>query len=316
MPGLARQQKNSHKCFQTMGETDEYLDGPSIGWYRGLYRVVWLLSDGSLNSLGHARQSFPKEVTLILACIGGGGELARFKNKKYIIRRKDKSSNSVIPLCCCSIAKPHAKSIATLCHSIDCSIPGFPVLHCLLEFAQIHVHWVSSTTEPQPPPSPPALNLSQHHGLFQWLGSFHQVAKVLELYSVYMGAYSIIGYSNLRLRMYLCKSHCVLRAKPHLCLVECLVTCCNKGGGSFITQVQPDSHFTLLFREEHMEQLRRKKCILYLECSFMTRVEYVRKCWEEMKKPRRNEVVKVLWTKDSNFITKAMVHSGGRHIDE
>ena len=173
-----------------------------------------------------------------------------------------------------------------------------------------------SNSHPLSSPSPPALNLSQHHGLFQWLGSFHQVAKVLELYSVYMGAYSIIGYSNLRLRMYLCKSHCVLRAKPHLCLVECPVTCCNKGGGSFITQVQPDSHFTLLFREEHMEQLRRKKCILYLECSFMTRVEYVRKCWEEMKKPRRNEVVKVLWTKDSNFITKAMVHSGGRHIDE
>ena len=96
-----------------MGETDKYVDGSSMGWYRGLYRLVWLQSDGSLDSLGHARQSFPKEVTLILAWFGGGGELARFKNKKYIIRRKDKSSNSVIPLCCCLVAKPRAKSIVT-----------------------------------------------------------------------------------------------------------------------------------------------------------------------------------------------------------
>ena len=113
-------------------------------------------------------------------------------------------------------------------------MPGLPVHHQLPEFTQTHVHWVSDAIQPSHPlssPSLPALSLSQHHSLFQWLGSFHQVAKVLELYSVYMGVYSIIGYSNLWLRMYLCKSHCVLRAKPHLCLVECPVTCCNKGEG-------------------------------------------------------------------------------------
>ena len=161
---------------------------------------------------------------------------------------------------------------------MDWSTPGFPILHCLLGFAQIHVHWVSSTNEPWPPPSLPTLNLSQHHGLFQWVSSSHQVAKVLELYSVYMEAYSIIGYSNLWLRMYICKSHGVLRAKPHLCLVECPGKHCNKGGGAFITQVKPDGHFTLLFREEHLEQLRCKKRILYLECSFMTRGKCVQKC--------------------------------------
>ena len=41
---------------------------------------------------------------------------------------------------CCSLV---AKSCPTLCDLMDCSTPGFPVLHCLLEFAQIHVHWVS-----------------------------------------------------------------------------------------------------------------------------------------------------------------------------
>ena len=78
--------------------------------------------------------------------------------------------------CCCYLV---AKLCPTLCDHIDCSI-----LHCLLEFAQVHVHWVSDAIQPSHPqssPSPPALNLSQHQGLFQWVGSSHQVAKVLEL---------------------------------------------------------------------------------------------------------------------------------------
>ena len=53
---------------------------------------------------------------------------------------------------------------------------------CLLEFAQTHVHWVGDAIQPYhplPPPSPPAFNLSQHQGHFQWVGSSHQVAKVL-----------------------------------------------------------------------------------------------------------------------------------------
>ena len=66
----------------------------------------------------------------------------------------------------------------------DCSTPGLPVHHQLLEFTQIHVHWVSDTIQPSHPlssPSPPAFILSQHQGLFQWVTSSHQVAKVFEL---------------------------------------------------------------------------------------------------------------------------------------
>ena len=66
----------------------------------------------------------------------------------------------------------------------DCSTPGFAVLHHLPELAQTHVHWVNDTIQtshPLLPPSPPALNLSQHQGLFQWVTSLHQVAKILEL---------------------------------------------------------------------------------------------------------------------------------------
>ena len=67
---------------------------------------------------------------------------------------------------------------------MNSSTPGFPVLHHLPEFAQTHVHWVADAIQPSYPllpSSPPAFNLSQHQGLFQWLGSSHQVAKVLEL---------------------------------------------------------------------------------------------------------------------------------------
>ena len=66
---------------------------------------------------------------------------------------------------------------------MDCSMPGFPVFHYLLEFAQT-AHWVSGAIQPSLPlslPSPPALNLSQCQSLFQWVSSFHKVAKVLEL---------------------------------------------------------------------------------------------------------------------------------------
>ena len=80
----------------------------------------------------------------------------------------------------CSVTK----LCLTLCDPVDCSMPGFSVLPHLPEFAQTHVHWVSDAIQPSHPllsPSLPALNLSQHQGLFQWVGSLHQVAKVLEL---------------------------------------------------------------------------------------------------------------------------------------
>ena len=66
---------------------------------------------------------------------------------------------------------------------MHCSMPGFPVLHHLLEFSQTHVCWVSDAIQPSHPlssPSPPALDLSQHQRLFQWVSSMHQVARVLE----------------------------------------------------------------------------------------------------------------------------------------
>ena len=67
---------------------------------------------------------------------------------------------------------------------MDCSTPGFPGHHQLPELVQTHVHQVGDAIQPSHPllsPSPPACNLSQNQGLFQWVSSSHQVAKGLQL---------------------------------------------------------------------------------------------------------------------------------------
>ena len=68
-----------------------------------------------------------------------------------------------------------------LCDPMDCSMLGLPVHHQLPEFTQIHVHWVGDAIQPSHPlssPSSPAFHLSQYQGLFQWVSSSYQVAKV------------------------------------------------------------------------------------------------------------------------------------------
>ena len=83
----------------------------------------------------------------------------------------------------CLSVSPVAQSCLTLCGLTDCSTPGLPVHHQLPEFTQTPVRWVGDAIQPSHPlssSSPPAFNLSQHHGLFQGASSSHQVAKVLE----------------------------------------------------------------------------------------------------------------------------------------
>ena len=75
------------------------------------------------------------------------------------------------------------QSCSILCDPMDCSTPGLPVHHQLLEFTQTHVIRVGDTI--QPPHtllslSPPAPNLSQYQSLYQWVNSSHEVAKVME----------------------------------------------------------------------------------------------------------------------------------------
>ena len=81
------------------------------------------------------------------------------------------------------LAVAQSLNCVRLCEPMDCSTSGFPVFHSLSEFAQTHIHWVSDANQPShllSLPSSPALNLSQHQGLCQWVGSLNQVTKVLD----------------------------------------------------------------------------------------------------------------------------------------
>ena len=83
----------------------------------------------------------------------------------------------------CSHISSVTQLCLTLCDPMNHSTPGLPVHHQLPESTQTHVHWVSDAIQPSYPlssPSPPALNLPQHQGLFKWVSSSNQVAKVLE----------------------------------------------------------------------------------------------------------------------------------------
>ena len=91
-----------------------------------------------------------------------------------------RKSQGVINLCCCSVIQ----SCLTLCDHMDCSTPGLPVPHHLLEFAQVHVHFINNAVQPSHPLmpfSPSALNLSQHQVLFQWVVCSYQMTRILEL---------------------------------------------------------------------------------------------------------------------------------------
>ena len=94
-----------------------------------------------------------------------------------------KSDFRVSPLDSPSSFSSVSQSCPILCNPMDSSTPGFPVHHKLPEFTQTHVHGVGDAIQPSHPLlslSPPAFSPSQHQGLFKWVGSSHQVAKVQE----------------------------------------------------------------------------------------------------------------------------------------
>ena len=88
------------------------------------------------------------------------------------------------PYCFLSVQfSSFTQSCPTLCDPMNCSRPGLPVHHQLLEFTQTHVSPVGDAIQRSHPlssSSPPAPNPSQHQNLFQWVNSSHEVAKVLE----------------------------------------------------------------------------------------------------------------------------------------
>ena len=105
--------------------------------------------------------------------------------------------------CCCEVAK---LCLTPLCNPMDCSTPGFLVPHCLLEFAEVCDHWIcdaNQTSHPLPP-SPFAFSLSQHQGLFQWLGCSHHMAKVFQFWYAQNLFFILNNISFLNIEIELC----------------------------------------------------------------------------------------------------------------
>ena len=110
------------------------------------------------------RLRLPMQGVWVQPLVGELGSHMHHSQKAKILKKYCNKFSKDFKNCCLA-----AQSRTTLCDPMDCSTSGFPVLHHLLEFAQTHVHWVGDAIQPShplSPPSPPALNLSQHQGLF------------------------------------------------------------------------------------------------------------------------------------------------------
>ena len=107
-------------------------------------------------------------------------------------------SEFLVEICCCSVTK----SCLTLFDATDRSTPGSSILHCLLEFAKIRVHWTGDAIPPSHPlssPCLPAFNLPQHQDLSQWVSSLHQVAEILELQLPHQSFWWVSGLVSFRM---------------------------------------------------------------------------------------------------------------------
>ena len=118
--------------------------------------IKWLKFQLTLSQLCSGRQEVRKQLQCGLSSMMGEAPISQ---------RASNSCITWVDCCWCSVATLRL----TLCNPMDCSAPGFPVLHYLVEFAQSHVHRVGDAIQPSHPlssPSPPAFNLSQHQGFF------------------------------------------------------------------------------------------------------------------------------------------------------
>ena len=130
---------------------------------------------------------------------------------------------------------------------MDGSTRVFPVLHYLLEFAQTHVHWVGDALQPShplSPPSLPALNLSQHQGVFQRIASLHQVTKVLELQLEHLSfQWILVPFSSVQ-----SLSHVQLFVTPWVTAPQASLSITNSWSSPklmCIESVMPSSHLIL-----------------------------------------------------------------------
>ena len=138
--------------------------------------LLWYLQTKNSSLKTHEKFTYGKFTDLSVV-------LFSLTEPKRSILLVEPKNNTLFLLTWLSTFSSFAQLSLTLCNPMDCSTPSFPVHHQLPELTQIHGHRVGDAIQLSHPLSSPfpAFNLSQHQGLFQWVGSSHQVAKVLEL---------------------------------------------------------------------------------------------------------------------------------------
>ena len=119
---------------------------PKWWWCKRPWHWVFRNSSSSLGSLASWEHEQPQIFPLV----------------NFLIHNLKPLNQYILILCCYSVSQ----SCLALCNSMDCSSPGFPVLHHLLELAQTHVCDAIQPSHPLSPHFPLALNLSQHQGEF------------------------------------------------------------------------------------------------------------------------------------------------------
>ena len=148
------------------------------------YLVLILWKNKNLWDLGHSVWVLKLQKIILEFFSYGNGYYVTLCN--YAFREEGRKNTSVI------LPAHHnhvnqfnsvTQSCPAVCDPMDCSMPGFLVHHQLLELTQTHVNRVGDDIQPSHPllsPFPPTFDFSQHQGLFQWVSSLQQVAKVLE----------------------------------------------------------------------------------------------------------------------------------------
>ena len=167
-----------HDSGKDWGQEEVMTENEMFGWHR------WLNGHQSEQTLGDSERQGS------LACCSPWG-CKKSDTTEWLNDNNNWWENRTLPRGCSwlflpGLASPAQFSCLVVSESLqhyNCSMPGFPVHNPFLELAQTHVHQVGDAIQPSHPlmfPSPPAFNLCQHQGLFQWVSSSHQVAKVLE----------------------------------------------------------------------------------------------------------------------------------------
>ena len=131
-------------------------------------RISWTEEPGGLQSIGSQRSGHDWVTNTHTYKITGNWDAGLFPSFNI----KESMSMLNMPSKLSVQFSSVAQSCPILCDPMNRSTPGLPVHHQLPEFTQTHVHWVSDAIQPSHPlssPSPPALNLSQHQGLFKWV---------------------------------------------------------------------------------------------------------------------------------------------------